>query len=99
MKCQKTLILDLYLDRNSYEMRQILHTRSNSVQNSSKKLKQHLEEETIEERNNSKSILQKNKKNQQHRFNRLPRSEALVHCPYHYSETMFVEAKHPEPPV
>ena len=43
-------------------MQQMLHTRSNSVQNSSKKLKQYLEEETIEERNNSKLILQKNTK-------------------------------------
>ena len=57
-----TLTLGSQLDRNSYEMRQTLHPRSNSVQNSSKKLKQHLEEEIIEERNNSKSILQKNRK-------------------------------------
>jgi len=42
---------------------QILHTRSNTAQDSPKKSIQHLEEETIEEEIKSKSIQLQNKKN------------------------------------
>ena len=35
-------------------------------------------------------------KNEHHRFNRLARWEASVHCPYHYSETMFGRSKTPK---
>jgi hypothetical protein len=42
---------------------EILHTRSNTVQDSPKKSIQHLEEETIEEEIKSTSIQLQNKKN------------------------------------
>jgi len=41
---------------------EILHTRSNTAQDSPKKSTQHLEEETIEEEIKSKSIQLQNKK-------------------------------------
>jgi len=42
---------------------EILHTRSNTAQDSQKKSIQHLEEETIKEEIKSKSIQLQNKKN------------------------------------
>jgi len=51
---------------------EILHTRSNTAQDSPMKSIQHLEKETIEKGIKSKSTQLKKKKKQQHRFNRCP---------------------------
>jgi len=49
---------------------EILRTCSNSIQDSSKKSRKHLEEQKLEEEINSKLIQLKTRKRQHHRFNR-----------------------------